>query len=436
MPRSVCAVTLVELLWPLKMWFALIGALIRRNVDCDSIANLSTNGDLDPSLGLIVVLALFTTRTQTCTHLPFALQGSRRYGGGHGDTAGPRAARPAGPAAVAVSACPHRLRALRCRSAPQSRLGPRVSAALVDGVSNSCIPLCHSQREPAVKPGTARVAAEDEVSRMLPRSSHQSADNPAGRNGFGRSAGSDYARVVRDIERARVQPDDTVSAVFQSACPRNSLKNGRAAASFLDVEWLDDTSGSWIAVSLSVALVPFDGGLLPPSSYGFVPDCCPQALMLMGSGMCAAVAASYNWPEEEADCLLAKRTLSWGRSSCPRVSEADNGVTSLPCWLCRHRILTAVSAMTGVHRQRRQHDVFTGSARTRCPRSRRPRSRGAFRLTRCPAPTRLRHRGDFKHIFGGTTPFSGVSRESLSGPCSQLRCDKPDGCWHEPRAVL
>jgi len=27
---------------------------------------------------------------------------------------------------------------------------------------------------------------------------------------------------------------------------------------------------------------------------------------------------------------------------------------------------------------------------------------------------RLRHRGDYKHIFGGTTPFTGVSRESLA----------------------
>ena len=27
---------------------------------------------------------------------------------------------------------------------------------------------------------------------------------------------------------------------------------------------------------------------------------------------------------------------------------------------------------------------------------------------------RLRHRGDYKHIFGGTTPFTGVSRECLS----------------------
>ena len=26
---------------------------------------------------------------------------------------------------------------------------------------------------------------------------------------------------------------------------------------------------------------------------------------------------------------------------------------------------------------------------------------------------RLRHRGDYKHIFGGTTPFTGVSRKCL-----------------------
>ena len=62
-------------------------------------------------------------------------------------------------------------------------------------------------------------------------------------------AGSDYARVVRDIEGTSFSPNDTVSAVFQSACPRNSLKNGRAAASFLDVEWLDDAAGSWVVVS-------------------------------------------------------------------------------------------------------------------------------------------------------------------------------------------
>ena len=64
-----------------------------------------------------------------------------------------------------------------------------------------------------------------------------------------RSAGSDYARVVRDVEGPHFKPNDTVSAVFQSACPRNSLKNGRAAASFLDVEWLDESTGSWIVVS-------------------------------------------------------------------------------------------------------------------------------------------------------------------------------------------
>ncbi len=55
--------------------------------------------------------------------------------------------------------------------------------------------------------------------------------------------------MVRDVGGARFQPNDTVSAVFQSACPRNSLKNGRAAASFLDVEWLDEAAGSWVVVS-------------------------------------------------------------------------------------------------------------------------------------------------------------------------------------------
>jgi len=54
--------------------------------------------------------------------------------------------------------------------------------------------------------------------------------------------------VVRDVAWTRFAPNDTVSAVFQSACPRNSLKNGRAAASFLDVEWLDEATGSWIVV--------------------------------------------------------------------------------------------------------------------------------------------------------------------------------------------
>ena len=72
-----------------------------------------------------------------------------------------------------------------------------------------------------------------------------------------RYAGSSYARVVRDVAKARISPNDTVSAVFQSACPRNSLKNGRAAASFLDVEWLDETTDSWIVVRLgSPALLP------------------------------------------------------------------------------------------------------------------------------------------------------------------------------------
>jgi len=61
-------------------------------------------------------------------------------------------------------------------------------------------------------------------------------------------AGSSFARVVRDVAWTRFAPNDTVSAVFQSACPRNSLKNGRAAASFLDVEWLDEATGSWIVV--------------------------------------------------------------------------------------------------------------------------------------------------------------------------------------------
>lgn len=78
-----------------------------------------------------------------------------------------------------------------------------------------------------------------------------------------------------DVARRGFSVNETVSAVFQSACPRNSLKNGRAAASFLDVERLHETSGEWELVRtcsfrphLSAVRCPCGAGTDPSLAQG------------------------------------------------------------------------------------------------------------------------------------------------------------------------
>lgn len=67
--------------------------------------------------------------------------------------------------------------------------------------------------------------------------------------------GSHFGAVVTDVISGLYGVNDTVSAVFQSACPRNSLLDGRAAASFLDVEKLDTAGGQWQLVRSYEAVV-------------------------------------------------------------------------------------------------------------------------------------------------------------------------------------
>lgn len=60
------------------------------------------------------------------------------------------------------------------------------------------------------------------------------------------ATGVDFGAVVRDVEAAGYAPGEKVSAVFQSACPRNNL---RTEGTFLTVERLSE-DGTWDVVRL------------------------------------------------------------------------------------------------------------------------------------------------------------------------------------------
>jgi hypothetical protein len=70
--------------------------------------------------------------------------------------------------------------------------------------------------------------------------------------------------VVTDVALRGFGVADSVSAVFQSACPRNSLRNGRPAASFLDVQRLHEASGEWelvrTCISALLCIAPVTAG--------------------------------------------------------------------------------------------------------------------------------------------------------------------------------